>query len=78
MLYLGVSKMSEGWFVMSKKHVNGIIQSTIKDSVRYAAHSLEMEGFNVSENDISLVENVLNGTMSEQQFSKAVQAKLNV
>lgn len=63
---------------MSNKHEEGIIQSTIKDSVRYAAHSLEMEGFNVSENDISLVENVLNGTISEQQFSKAVQDKINV
>jgi hypothetical protein len=69
------SKNGEGWFVMSNKHEEGIIQSTIKDSIRYAAHSLEMEGFTVSEKDISLVENVLNGTMTEQQFSKVVQAK---
>ena len=63
---------------MGKKREKGIIQSTIKDSVRYAAHSLEMEGFNVSENDMSLVENVLNGTMSEKKFAEAVHNLTNV
>ncbi|KAB7705953.1 hypothetical protein F9802_12875 [Bacillus aerolatus] len=47
-------------------------------AIRYASHSLKVEGFNVTKEDEALVYKALVGNITEEQFHQEVKRIVNV